>query len=111
LNRIAGSILCCLALTGVGFIAAPLLLSQPFPLELEYPFDMCQPMQTIIYVHHVITIFQSVTQVGANIFPALLLWFVAVRFDILSTRFREMTNMGQLLKYAYEHGILLRYMT
>ncbi|XP_026825876.1 odorant receptor Or2-like isoform X1 [Ooceraea biroi] len=104
-----GSILCCLAITGVSFIFAPLLLPQPFPLELEYPFDIYQPLQTIIYVHHIIAIFQSVTQVGANTFPALLLWFVAARFHILSTRFCTVTDMKQLLKCVYEHNILLRY--
>ncbi|EZA50879.1 hypothetical protein X777_10848 [Ooceraea biroi] len=103
------SILCCLAITGVSFIFAPLLLPQPFPLELEYPFDIYQPLQTIIYVHHIIAIFQSVTQVGANTFPALLLWFVAARFHILSTRFCTVTDMKQLLKCVYEHNILLRY--
>ncbi|XP_026825877.1 uncharacterized protein LOC105283343 isoform X3 [Ooceraea biroi] len=102
-----GSILCCLAITGVSFIFAPLLLPQPFPLELEYPFDIYQPLQTIIYVHHIIAIFQSVTQVGANTFPALLLWFVAARFHILSTRFCTVTDMKQLLKCVYEHNILL----
>lgn len=105
-----GSILCGLAVTGVSFIFAPLILPQPFPLELEYPFPMYQSVRSIIYVHHIILIFQSVTQVGANTFPALLLWFVAARFNILSTRFRTISDMKQLLQCVYEHQALLRYM-
>ncbi|RLU26426.1 ObirOr5-H1 [Ooceraea biroi] len=104
-----GSILCSLVITAACFIFAPLFLPQLFPLDLEYPFDIYQPLQTIIYMHHILLVLQSATQVGANTFPALLLWFVAARFHILSTRFRTVTDMKQLLKCVYEHNILLRY--
>ncbi|EZA50881.1 hypothetical protein X777_10850 [Ooceraea biroi] len=102
-------ILCSLVITAACFIFAPLFLPQLFPLDLEYPFDIYQPLQTIIYMHHILLVLQSATQVGANTFPALLLWFVAARFHILSTRFRTVTDMKQLLKCVYEHNILLRY--
>ncbi|XP_029669436.1 odorant receptor 67c-like [Formica exsecta] len=105
-----GIILFWLAMTGISVIFAPLYTSQPFPCEVEYPFDVhYQPLKTIIYVHHMLTAYQSVIQVSANIFPALLLWFVAARFHILSVRFRTMTNMKELIKYTREHYILLRY--
>lgn len=96
-------------MTGVSVITAPLFSSQSFPSEAEYPFDVQhQPLKTLIYAHHILTAYQSVIQVSANTFPALLLWFVAARFRILSTRFRTMTNMKELIKYTREHYILLR---
>ncbi|GAB1860352.1 Odorant receptor [Camponotus japonicus] len=105
-----GIILGWLAMTGVSVITAPLFSSQSFPSEAEYPFDVQhQPLKTLIYAHHILTAYQSVIQVSANTFPALLLWFVAARFRILSTRFRTMTNMKELIKYTREHYILLRY--
>lgn len=88
----------------------PLILSQPFPCEADYPFDaQRQPVKSIIYAHHLLTIYQSMTQVGANTFPAFLLWFVAARFDILSIRIRTITDIKQLIKCIQEHSMLLRY--
>lgn len=107
---IAGSILCWLAMTGISVIMTPLFSSQPFPCEAEYPFNaQVQPLRTIIYMHHIFIAYQSVIQVSTNTFPALLLWFVAARFDILSVRFRTMTSMKELTKYTREHILLLRY--
>ncbi|KAL6264155.1 hypothetical protein P5V15_004234 [Pogonomyrmex californicus] len=105
-----GSILCWLAMTGISVIVTPLFSSQSFPCEAEYPFDVqYQPIKTIIYTHHILATYQSVLQVSTNTFPALLLWFVAARFDILSVRFRTVTNMKELIKYTREHSLLLRY--
>ncbi|KAL6423492.1 hypothetical protein ACFW04_010221 [Cataglyphis niger] len=105
-----GIILWWLAMTGISVITAPLFTSQPFPSEAEYPFDVQhQPLRTLIYAHHIMTAYQSVIQVSANTFPALLLWFVAARFHILSIRFRTMTNMKELIKCTREHYILLNY--
>ncbi|XP_039304442.1 uncharacterized protein LOC105200433 isoform X2 [Solenopsis invicta] len=105
-----GSILCWLAMTGISVIFTPLFSSQSFPSEAEYPFDMeSQPLKTIIYAHHILIAYQSVIQVSTNTFPALLLWFVAARFDILSVQFRTMTNIKELMKYTHEHRLLLRY--
>ncbi|XP_011707048.1 PREDICTED: odorant receptor 30a-like [Wasmannia auropunctata] len=105
-----GSILCWLAMTGISVVLTPLFSSQSFPSEAEYPFDVQrQPFKTIIYAHHVLIAYQCVIQVSTNTFPALLLWFVAARFNILSVRFRTMTNMKELINYTREHILLLRY--
>ncbi|XP_029669399.1 uncharacterized protein LOC115239170 [Formica exsecta] len=105
-----GIIICWLAMTAISMMATPLFASQIFPFTVEYPFDVhYQPMKTIILTHQILTVYQSMTQVGANSFPALLLWFVAARFHILSVRFRTMTNMKELIKYVQEHYTLLRY--
>ncbi|XP_011876329.1 PREDICTED: odorant receptor 9a-like isoform X2 [Vollenhovia emeryi] len=105
-----GSILGWLAMTGISVIMTPVVSSQPFPCEVQYPFDVqYQPLKSIIYAHHMLIAYQSVIQVSANTFPALLLWFIAARFEILSVRFRTMTNMKELLKYTREHSLLLGY--
>ncbi|KYN10002.1 hypothetical protein ALC57_17876 [Trachymyrmex cornetzi] len=105
-----GSILCWLAMTGVSVILTPLFSSQSFPCEAEYPFDVqLQPLKTIIYAHHILIAYQSVIQVSTNTFPALLLWFVAARFEILSVQFRTMTSMKELVNYTRKHSLLLRY--
>ncbi|XP_024876688.1 odorant receptor 22c-like [Temnothorax curvispinosus] len=105
-----GIILCWLAMTGISVIMTPLFSSQSFPSEAEYPFDVqLQPLKTIIYAHHILIAYQCVIQVSTNTFPALLLWFVAARFDILSVRFRTTTNINELIKYTREHSLLLRY--
>jgi len=110
-NLIAvGSILCWLAMTGISVILTPLFSSQLFPCETEYPFDVqLQPLKTIIYVHQILIAYQSVIQVSTNTFPALLLWFVAARFEILSIQFRTMTSMKELVNYTRKHSLLLRY--
>ncbi|XP_072767740.1 uncharacterized protein [Anoplolepis gracilipes] len=105
-----GIIFCWLIMTALSMMATPLFTPQTFPCQTEYPFDIhYQPLKTIILVHHLFTIYQSMTQVSANSFPALFLWFVAARFHILSVRFRTMTNMKELIKCTQEHNILLRY--
>lgn len=107
---IVGGILCLLAMTGISVIITPLFSSQSFPSDAEYPFDV-QPLllKIMIYLHHILITYQSVIQVSTNTFPALLLWFVAARFNILSIRFRRMTNMKELIQYTHEHNLLLRY--
>ncbi|XP_018309037.1 odorant receptor Or2-like [Mycetomoellerius zeteki] len=105
-----GSILCWLAMTGISVILTPLFSSQPFPCEVKYPFNVqLQPLKTIIYAHHILIAYQCVIQVSTNTFPALLLWFIAARFEILSVQFRTMTNMKELVNYTREHSLLLRY--
>lgn len=97
-------------MTGVSMAVRPLILPQPFPADPEYPFDaLQQPLRTIIYVHQLVISYQSVLQVSANTFPALLLWFVAARFDILSMQFCSTTNVKELIRCTREHYELLRY--
>ncbi|XP_070169075.1 putative odorant receptor 92a isoform X3 [Polyergus mexicanus] len=48
-------------------------------------------------------------QVCANIFIALLLWFVSARCDILSSRFRAVTKFAELRACVEEHQELLWY--
>lgn len=104
-----GTTLCCITATMIAMNLGPLVLSQPFPLEVHYPFHVeDQPLKTIIYLHHTILIYQSYVQVCANVFVALLLWFVAVRFEILSGKFRKVTSLSEFIRCIRLHQQLLR---
>lgn len=94
--------------TIVLLIFSPMIESHPFPIDIDYPFSVdYQPLKTIIYVHHILILYQSYTQVCSNIFVALLLWFVSARCDILSSRFRAVTEFAELRACIEEHQELL----
>ncbi|XP_071565724.1 uncharacterized protein [Temnothorax nylanderi] len=102
--------MCWITVTEIIVVFGPLLLSQPFPLGVEYPFDVNkQPLKTIIYLHHAMVIYQVGAQVCGNIFVALLLWFVAARFEILSQKFQKITSISELIICVQLHQRLLRY--
>lgn len=99
---------CAFTVTGLLLIVSPLVEPHLFPLDIEYPFYVdYQPLKAIIYMHHILIIYQSYTQVCANIFVALLLWFVSARCDILSDRFRAVTKFEELRACVMEHQELL----
>jgi len=102
-----GSI-CAFTVTGLLLIISPIVEPHPFPIDIEYPFSVdYQPLKIIIYLHHILLIYQSYAQVCSNIFIALLLWFVSARCDILSNRFRAVTKFTELRACIEEHQELL----
>ncbi|XP_025262026.1 odorant receptor 4-like isoform X2 [Camponotus floridanus] len=111
-----------IAITAIAIIFGPFLLPQPFPIEVKYPFYVSQqPLKTIIYLHHAVNVYQSYVQVCSNVFVAVLLWFIAARFEILSHQFRKVRSFSefkiciqlhqQLLRYAKEVTKAVRYIT
>ncbi|XP_050462602.1 odorant receptor 49b-like isoform X1 [Cataglyphis hispanica] len=105
-----GLTLCWITITAVAIIFGPLLLPQPFPIEVQYPFYVGQqPLKTIIYLHHTMAVYQSYVQVCSNVFVAVLLWFVAARFEILSHKFRKIRNFSEFKNCIQLHQRLLRY--
>ncbi|XP_018396151.1 PREDICTED: putative odorant receptor 69a [Cyphomyrmex costatus] len=105
-----GTTMCLITMTAIIMWFGPLVLNQPFPIEVEYPFDVNkQPLRTIIYLHHIIVVYQSRVQVCSNIFVALLLWFIAARFDILSQKFQKITSTSEFIICIQLHQRLLRY--
>ncbi|KYN19137.1 hypothetical protein ALC57_08493 [Trachymyrmex cornetzi] len=104
-----GTTICFMTTTAIIMWFGPLLLPQPFPIEVEYPFDVNkQPLRTIIYLHHIMAVYQSRTQVCSNIFIALLLWFTAARFEILSHKFQKSTSTSEFIICIQLHQRLLR---
>lgn len=96
-------------ITMVAVNFGPVLLPQPFPVEVHYLFHVeAQPLKTIIYLHHVLLVYQSYVQVCANVFVALLLWFVAARFEILSDEFRRATSLPEFIRCIQLHQQLLK---
>ncbi|XP_011876332.1 PREDICTED: odorant receptor 85f-like isoform X2 [Vollenhovia emeryi] len=101
---------CAFTVTALLLIISPVVEPHPFPIDIEYPFSVdYQPLKIIIYIHHILLIYQSYTQVCSNIFIALLLWFVSARCDILSNRFRAVTKITELRACITEHQELLWY--
>ncbi|XP_018396150.1 PREDICTED: odorant receptor 67c-like [Cyphomyrmex costatus] len=102
--------LCLTAAAAASTWIRPLVLAQPFPIDVEYPFDINkQPLRTIIYLHHVLVVYQSRVQACSNIFVALLLWFIAARFKILSHKFQKITDTSEFIICVQLHQRLLRY--
>lgn len=98
-----------ITITAVALIFGPLLLPQPFPIEVQYPFYVDQqPLKTVIYLHHAMMVYQSYVQVCSNVFVAVLLWFVAARFEILSHKFRKVRSFSEYKICIQLHQWLLR---
>jgi len=99
---------CAFTVTGLLLIISPIVEPHPFPIDIKYPFSVdYQPLKMIIYLHHILLIYQSYAQVCSNLFIALLLWFVSARCDILSNRFRTITKFTELRACIEEHQELL----
>ncbi|EZA56762.1 ObirOr5-H3 [Ooceraea biroi] len=89
---------------------SPAVESTTFPIDVEYPFSMDYlPVKILIYLHQLLLIYQSYTQVCSNVFVGLLLWFVSARCDILSKKFRTVTEFTELRAHLREHQQLLQY--
>ncbi|XP_018400926.1 PREDICTED: uncharacterized protein LOC108778294 [Cyphomyrmex costatus] len=57
-----GSI-CAFTVTGLLLIISPIVEPHPFPIDVEYPFSVdYQPLKIIIYLHHILLIYQSYAQ-------------------------------------------------
>ncbi|XP_018375744.1 PREDICTED: uncharacterized protein LOC108769331 [Trachymyrmex cornetzi] len=57
-----GSI-CAFTVTGLLLIISPVVEPHPFPIDIEYPFSVdYQPLKIIIYLHHILLIYQSYAQ-------------------------------------------------
>ncbi|XP_011053780.1 PREDICTED: uncharacterized protein LOC105145716 [Acromyrmex echinatior] len=91
-------------------IAVPVLLHQPFPVIIKYPFNISyQPVKTIIFIHQSMMAIMIAGQLCMNILMALLLWFTSARFEILIEELRKITNVYQLFKCIKKHQELLKY--
>lgn len=93
-----------------GSLVVPLIRSRMLPLEIEYPFRVdYQPITAIIYFHQAFGMYQVYCQVSANVFLALLLWFITARFEILTNKFRTITKYSDWKTCIQEHQETLRY--
>jgi len=90
-------------------IAIPVLLHQPFPVVIDYPFNVSyQPVKTIIFIHQSMMAIMIAGQLCMNILMALLLWFTSARFEALTEELRKITNVYQLFKCIKKHQKLLK---
>ncbi|XP_018396152.1 PREDICTED: uncharacterized protein LOC108774516 [Cyphomyrmex costatus] len=95
-----------IAVTGI----VPALLHQPFPLIVEYPFDVYhQPLKTIIYAHQTIVAFIVSGQLCLNTFVAAVLWFASAKFEIIIEELKTFTDVNKLTKCIKKHQKILEY--
>ncbi|XP_076182382.1 uncharacterized protein LOC143154293 isoform X2 [Ptiloglossa arizonensis] len=81
------------------FVVGTLFISQPFPIDAEYPFAVdYEPLKTTIFLHHGYVCMQCAAIVCSNVFAALLLLFAAARFEILMDELRVVQNTEMLVR-------------
>ncbi|XP_011707076.1 PREDICTED: uncharacterized protein LOC105462254 [Wasmannia auropunctata] len=97
-------------LTACLTIITPLIATdQIFPTDAKYPFDVDrEPMRTIIFLHQFVAIWQCFSMVCLGTFAALLMWFAAARFEILSQQFRMVTDIYGIIECIRQHVKILR---
>jgi len=91
-------------------IIAPFIeADQIFPTDAKYPFDVeDEPVKTIIFLHQFLAVWQCSCTVCLCSFVALLLWFAAARFEILSQQFRTVTDIDGITVCVRQHMKVLR---
>ncbi|KAF3054646.1 Odorant receptor 286 [Nylanderia fulva] len=95
--------------TLLAVIAVPFLMDQPFPMPIEYPFNVYnQPLRTIIYLYHSVVGIHVAAQTSTNILMGLLLWVISARLEILANELRKTTDIYHLVKCIKKHQYLLK---
>ncbi|XP_018396198.1 PREDICTED: odorant receptor 49b-like, partial [Cyphomyrmex costatus] len=103
--------------TAAVFLCAVIAMMMPlietdqiFPTDAKYPFNVeHEPVKSIIFIHQCIAVWQCFSIVGLGVFIALLIWFAAARFEILSHQFRMVTDIYGITVCIRQHIKLLRY--
>ncbi|XP_076621672.1 uncharacterized protein LOC143342074 [Colletes latitarsis] len=98
--------------TVIAFVIGTLFISQPFPVDAEYPFPVdYEPLRTTIFLHHSYVGLQCASIVCTNVFAALLLLFAAARFEISMVEFRAVHDVETLRQCVQKYYRVRRYET
>lgn len=101
----AAVFLCAVIATMMPLIQA----DQIFPTDAKYPFNVeHEPLKSIVFIHQCVAVWQCFSIVGLGVFIALLIWFSAARFEILSHQFRMVTDIYGIAMCVRQHIKLLR---
>ncbi|KYQ54148.1 Putative odorant receptor 67a [Trachymyrmex zeteki] len=102
----AAVFLCAVIATMMPLIQA----DQIFPTDAKYPFNVeHEPLKSIVFIHQCVAVWQCFSIVGLGVFIALLIWFSAARFEILSHQFRMVTDIYGIAMCVRQHIKLLRF--
>ncbi|XP_015182349.1 PREDICTED: odorant receptor 43a-like isoform X1 [Polistes dominula] len=97
-------------LTAIIVICSPLYTNQKFPTNAKYPFPVDHsPIREIIFLHQSLVGLQVSAGMCIDCKLAALLWYVAVKFELLSRDIREFKNMQELNACITRHQEVLRY--
>ncbi|XP_076621668.1 uncharacterized protein LOC143342071 [Colletes latitarsis] len=97
-------------MTATTLIAGTLFISEPFPMNAEYPFSVdYEPLKTAIFLHQALVCMQCAAHVCINMLGAMLLFFAAARFEILMKELRNIVDVQDLIKGVDSYYSLKRY--
>lgn len=96
-------------ITAAFVISGPLYSLQTFPTHAKYLFAVeRQPLKSIIFLHQSLVGFQASAGMAIDAQVALLLRYVAVRFEILALQFRKVKCNRELDECIRTHAEILR---
>jgi len=94
-------------ITAIGVICGPLFLPQEFPTNAKYPFSI-QPIKYIIYLHQSLVGLQAAAGMCTDCNIAILLFYSAVRLELLDQKLRNVRNENELDSCIKLHDEILR---
>lgn len=98
-----------LYLSATVIVVGTLFLPQSFPTNAEYPFYVnFEPLRTTIFLHQTVVGMQCSAHGCLNVMGAMLMLFVAARFEILSNDLSQATDIGELIKCVKNYYYLRR---
>lgn len=95
-------------LTAIGVICGPLFLPQDFPTHAKYPFSVEHPMKSIIYLHQSLVGLQVAAGMCIDCSIAILLFYSAIRLELLAYEIRNVKNENELNACIKLHNKILR---
>ncbi|XP_043288520.1 uncharacterized protein [Venturia canescens] len=100
----------CALLSNIAMICGPLILPQPLPVIVEYPFAVdYSPALELAYIHQAIVGFQCASIGSVDCQTSLLIWFAGARLELLAEEFENASSVRQFDECIQKHQILLSY--
>lgn len=100
----------CAFLANLAMICGPLMLSQPLPVTVKYPFAVdYSPALELAYIHQAVVGFQCASIGSVDCQTSLLVWFAGARLELLAEEFEKVTSVREFDKCIKKHQNLLEY--
>ncbi|KAL0130354.1 hypothetical protein PUN28_002178 [Cardiocondyla obscurior] len=96
-------------ITAIGVICGPLVFPQEFPTHAKYPFSITQAIKILVYLHQSLVGLQVAAGMCIDCNIAILLFYSAVKLELLAQEFRNVKNESELDACINLHNEILRY--
>ncbi|XP_070525906.1 uncharacterized protein [Cardiocondyla obscurior] len=83
-------------ITAIGVICGPLVFPQEFPTHAKYPFSITQAIKILVYLHQSLVGLQVAAGMCIDCNIAILLFYSAVKLELLAQEFRNVKNESEL---------------